>query len=129
MQEAKATIHLNRFSSVAETGLTPAEAQFLLYEHSDNVGGASVTDLVITGDAKDKVGEDKDGNEILKPRTDQAEKARLARRYVARDKQGKLEIENVFPGMNPKLPATFAEVEFEGLFPFKTEPAAKPVTK
>lgn len=98
MQLANCLLVLNEFkSSVPKKNITPAEAQFLVLAHSENAGQISVTQLKVLTETV--------------TRSSAEEKQRLAALYINKHTDPKrVTVESIWPGVNAKLPETFAEV-------------------
>lgn len=69
--------------------ITPAEAQVLSVMHKNGAGGPVILDVALTDDV---------------PRDSRAELARLRHKY------GTKAVDPLWPGLNPQLPQTFADV-------------------
>ena len=92
--------------SVTKRNVTPAEYQLYRYEHGANVGKPIILpgSFKIVGDKLVVAGRKPDGSVIPRAISDSEELALLKRRFSKRA------INALYPGSNPKLPATFAEV-------------------
>jgi hypothetical protein len=123
--DCRLVLHTNG-SDIALKNITPAEAQILIAMHTDNAGQNPLKELKIhEGEAAsvDKAAEyfdtevtDNDGKIVnrvgdlkkkatYRLRTDAEEKGRLLTKYA------KKFVEAQYPGANPSLPKTFAEVK------------------
>lgn len=105
MEIGEVTIKINQFGdTVSKAGVTPAQVQYLIHEHSLNAGEMPVKGLSITGSEE---------------RTSAAEKIRLAGIFPQNRDPKLVSLEKLFPGANAKLPETFAEVvDQQGNKPF-----------
>ncbi len=126
MEIANCRLRLNKVGSdVPLTDVTPAEAMFLHILHGPSNGGLSFGEefnhIKVVGAAKVK---NADGT--LRDRTPAEEYRRLAGKYSgARDKTNKPIIETIWPDrLNPKMPNTFKEVQWQEVASAGIETAA-----
>ena len=117
METASAWILLHdNGNNVFKKGRTPAEAQVLTKLHQPNVKKNPIVDLKITGQAASiaspAMPEELDNNgKVVKPATPIKLRPRTGPEEIARLRTiyHKHVINEMFPGANPKVPATFEE--------------------
>lgn len=109
MQIAHCHLRVNNVDTVAKNNVTPAEVQLMREMFRGAVGGDPIGGLEVQGNFE-AVNYDSKG--VPHSRTDAEEKARLLTLYTGKNKAGLHYVEQCFPGKNPKLPQTFAEVKF-----------------
>lgn len=130
MQTCKCLLKLNDYHVGNKVGVTPVEALILQRIHNKEAGGKPIQSAVLTGDALTEV-RDKAGNVISsRLRTNAEEVRRLKAMYPVRAKSGAPGthiIDDLYPGVNPQLPQTFAELGIEVAdAPIEVTPAAHP---
>jgi hypothetical protein len=138
MEIASCRLRLNKVGSdIPLNDVTPAEAMFLHILHGPSNGGLTFGEefdkIKIIGTAKvvvtPAVVDDKGVVKtpaVLRDRTAAEEYRRLANKYSgARDKTNKPIIESIWPDrLNPKMPATFKEVQWQEVASAGIETAA-----
>lgn len=96
-------------SNIQLAEVTPAEVAILNADHEGNAKGVAVFDVTVVGNIE---------------RSGEVEIERLRAKYAnAKDKKGELWAEKLYPGKNPVLPQTFAEV---GVTPISDATKAAP---
>jgi hypothetical protein len=113
MQTITCQIKLNDYHIGNRAGVTPTEYQLLEAIHKKEAGGKCVLNPVFSADAEE-IERNKAG-EIVKrrPRTNAEEIRRLKGLYHVKARSGAPGthlLDDLYPGLNPELPQTFAEV-------------------
>lgn len=107
MQEATAEVFVHAGCSILKRNLTPAHVAFLRATLHTNCGHDPVRNINITREEIQHF----DGS----PWTGDEERSRLRQEfgYVAGSGNKKFKIDDLYPGMDAKLPQTFTEVEYK----------------
>lgn len=97
MQTANCWLQIEKFGSdVPVLGMTPAELVLVVNEFQDKLGKFPVHDL--------EMGDDSDRSGLV-----EVERLRSKYGFVRSSKPPVFKIDKLYPGVNPRLPETFAE--------------------
>lgn len=125
METVTATVRTSLVQAIPVTFITPAEAEVLRVMHQSGAQGEVLSDITPSNP------EAPEAKAALK-RTSVQERDRLRWKYNCKDrKTGAHIVDSLWPGANPKLPTTFAEIGIEVGAPTQSpvtepEPAAEP---